>query len=443
MTTVGKIRDARRGYGQVTWLYLLFALPFMLALPYFLNAQEQMLNDPSAMLASSEGDATKQLALLLLYCVGAIILAVQFPPRALANLGLPLLLLLALCVASTVWSVNPEGTLRRVVALLGTVAVGTLAGLSLDCVAFTRLQTHVVAIVLLGSLLIAAVEPSAGLDPEGRLRGVFFHKNYMGSFAAVALLTIGVRYTAGGGIGPKLLLGGLFLICILCLVLSQSAAPLPSLLGAVGAMGVAQAARKSDGRFRALLPFAIASASLLISAFALSEGGAVLGRSDDLSGRTEVWDFALSMIGQRPLLGYGYDVFWLGANAPAAPFWKATMNVVANAHNGYIQVALDLGLGGLGLLFAALITVTAKVSVLLRRCDDPFLLWVVGYVVFLSVLSFGEAAIWSGNGMYTLLLVYVAVRTNVEYARCGTSALAVTQEAGANPLKTDRRRFPQ
>src|SRR5262245_29704083 len=120
----------------------------MLALPYFLNAQEQILNvggDPSAMLASPEGDATKQLALLLLYCVGAIILAVQFPPRALANLGLPLLLLLALCVASTVWSVNPEGTLRRVVALLGTVAVGTLAGLRLDCVAFTRLQTHVVA----------------------------------------------------------------------------------------------------------------------------------------------------------------------------------------------------------------------------------------------------------------------------------------------------------
>ena len=36
----------------------------------------------------------------------------------------------------------------------------------------------------------------------------------------------------------------------------------------------------------------------------------VLGRDPTLTGRTEIWRFAIKSIASRPFLGYGYDVFW-------------------------------------------------------------------------------------------------------------------------------------
>ena len=54
------------------------------------------------------------------------------------------------------------------------------------------------------------------------------------------------------------------------------------------------------------------------------------------TGRTIIWDFARYEIARRPLLGWGYQSFWLvGPDAPSivdAPGWVKDM---PNAHNGY------------------------------------------------------------------------------------------------------------
>jgi exopolysaccharide production protein ExoQ len=69
------------------------------------------------------------------------------------------------------------------------------------------------------------------------------------------------------------------------------------------------------------------------------------------TGRTSIWAFALDMIERRPLLGWGYQSYWLvGPDAPSvleAPGWVAEM---PNAHNGYLDTILETGLLGLAVL---------------------------------------------------------------------------------------------
>lgn len=77
----------------------------------------------------------------------------------------------------------------------------------------------------------------------------------------------------------------------------------------------------------------------------------VVGRDSTLTGRTEMWD-KLLQVKVDPWFGAGYESFWLG---PRAKEISTYYNHLHQAHNGYLEVFLDLGGAGmalLGLVFA-------------------------------------------------------------------------------------------
>jgi len=70
----------------------------------------------------------------------------------------------------------------------------------------------------------------------------------------------------------------------------------------------------------------------------------VLGRDSTLTGRTELfWDVLLPLACQNPVLGLGYGDFWI----KPVPGLTLDSN---EAHNGYLDVFLELGVVGLTLL---------------------------------------------------------------------------------------------
>jgi len=75
------------------------------------------------------------------------------------------------------------------------------------------------------------------------------------------------------------------------------------------------------------------------------------GRQSTLSGRTELWDILLPMQ-QHPVLGFGFESFWLGERLRRLhEMYYFEPN---QAHNGYIEMYLNLGWVGL-LLFSGVI----------------------------------------------------------------------------------------
>src|SRR5262249_49646648 len=101
----------------------------------------------------------------------------------------------------------------------------------------------------------------------------------------------------------------------------------------------------------ALIPVAICGCLLLAVGFGVEMKAAVagaVGRDPTLTDRTKIWAFLLSMK-TNPLLGTGYESFWLGPRLQW--FWQhAGFGFINEAHNGCLEVYLNLGIIGLSFL---------------------------------------------------------------------------------------------
>jgi exopolysaccharide production protein ExoQ len=410
--------------------YVVVALSVLSAIAFIVGDQpccgEESLNPLQTLQASSTaGDMKKQLILLAIYAVCAIFLA-RMRVRKFVFLGVWLSTLVAWCFASVLWSTDPDVTLRRCIALAGTVLLGLYLGLRFSFRDLLSLLSKVVGVIIVGSLCVATVAPLHGLDYAGRLRGVFDHKNDLGGFAALGLLVLTarlweVRSRERFSIAVYWFIAALSAIS---LAFTRSASPIPVLVFSLLTLFLAHAVRRANRSVVALLP--VIAAVVLTMSVALASNSdtlaELLGRDADLSGRTRVWAFGLEMVQKRPLEGYGYGAFWTGDASPGAVFWRSTQLAVPHAHNGYLQLLLDAGAVGLALALAAVITAIFRLACLLRYDRNTPIPWALGYIGFLLATEITEPGIWSSNSLYTVLLVCVIVQARILAHRAANPA---------------------
>lgn len=391
--------------------YIFVVLFVLNALPFLLGTQPMVLNSLKD-IESIQGDPNKQLLLLVLYAIGVFLLFWRVGLRRALLIGVPLLLLTTICIASVAWTAVPDVVFRRVIALLGTTTVGVYAGTRLGLAEMRRMILHVSGLVLVASLVVLFLDPSLGLDPGGRMRGVFADKNALGSLAALSIV-VAIAAQAdhpGGHLVERIVIG---VMSIACLLLSRSASPLPSL--AIAMIVLLLARVPSARRTAAFGLIAIAAVLLVAGAIGLvSSGGspaALFGRDATLSGRTVIWSFTWQSYLRHPWLGYGYGAFWT-SSSPAAQFWSYYHMNVPNAHNGYLQLLVDAGPLALGLFLAALFVFIARGSKLLIQYRQPYLVWVAGFTAYFLCLNLAESRLWAQNDFMTALFVCMVVHVN-------------------------------
>lgn len=359
---------------------------------------------------SPEGNVTKQAILASIYAGIGLLLVARTRASEWTAIGLPLTLLLALCFVSVAWSDLPSLTLRRSVALLGTFALGTYAGLRLDEHRISRVLLASSWVVLLASFALAALMPAYGFDPEGRLRGVFAHKNGMGSFAALSMLVALVYLPLVRPGRSRVLHLSLALPCTVAIVLAGSVTPTIALFFALAVL-ILQA---RYGVRACVVPLlAVVAIGLLAPLFAWKFGDValLLGRDSDFSGRTRVWLFCLEFLERNPVFGYGYSAFWVSPAALLFERWSGFP--VPNAHNGYLDLAIGVGIPGAALAVAAVVRVIWKHSVLGRESGVHSGSFTAGLLAFLLVMNINENTLINGNGVFSMLFVYLVVRGNM------------------------------
>ena len=103
------------------------------------------------------------------------------------------------------------------------------------------------------------------------------------------------------------------------------------------------------------------------------------GRDNTLTGRTDIWADCFSLVGSK-IFGVGYGNFWLGKRLEF--LWDKWWWKPITAHNGYIDVFLELGAIGLALL---LLTFLYSYFRILKKFLYDFL----NYRFFLVILLSG------------------------------------------------------
>jgi O-antigen ligase len=114
-------------------------------------------------------------------------------------------------------------------------------------------------------------------------------------------------------------------------------------------------ARRYSSVIKAVIPAGFCLYLLL--GFGLGMNGQMagaIGKDPTLTDRTEIWAFVLGMH-TNPLVGTGYESFWMGRRLQY--FWQnAGQGRLNEAHNGYLEVYLNLGIIGVSLAVGLLIS---------------------------------------------------------------------------------------
>lgn len=355
------------------------------------------------------GDVIRQALLAPFFLGSAYLLARARLKENLRRLGWPVAVVIAICFLSVTWSSDPAATFRKALGLFGTTSVGTYVASRLSSYRFARLVQIAVIVALAGSYVWLFVAPDKALDTNGQLRGLFNHKNILGQFAGIgylAFLSLGLRETGRRRLVQLGGAGG----CVLSLLLASSATPLIA-IGFVTAWVYARSRLGLRPRELAVLTMVVCVGGVLFLIAAPDAFTSIIGRDVTLSGRTNIWQFALEMAAAKPLLGYGYGVFWLGPNSPGSLFWDTTLQFELSAHNGYLQCLLDIGMVGL---------LTTLVAVLkpLRRLQsssgvkrpyigsaENFSEW---FLIFFLILNVAEIRFFDPTSVVTFVFAYIS-----------------------------------
>jgi O-antigen ligase len=148
----------------------------------------------------------------------------------------------------------------------------------------------------------------------------------------------------------------LFAMTLYLLNLSNSATSKVCL--ALGCLVVAAAnlrlMKRHPGILKVSIPVVLCVYMILQFGFGINdEVAGLVGRNANLTGRTDLWKFLLGMH-TNAVLGTGYESFWLGPRL-AAVWARFVGSGINEAHNGYLETYINLGLIGLSLLIVFLI----------------------------------------------------------------------------------------
>jgi O-antigen ligase len=112
-----------------------------------------------------------------------------------------------------------------------------------------------------------------------------------------------------------------------------------------------------------------------------------VGRNSTLTGRTSIWKAVLSMH-TNPVIGTGFESFWLGNRLEAV--WNMSVKGIQEAHNGYIELYLNLGYVGLFLLGWLIVSGYRNGVTALRREPNDGMLR-LAYLTAILIFSMTEA----------------------------------------------------
>jgi O-antigen ligase len=150
----------------------------------------------------------------------------------------------------------------------------------------------------------------------------------------------------------------------------------------------------------------------LFLAFGLGLSGefaGAVGRDPTLTDRTNIWAFVLRMQ-PNPLLGTGYESFWLGQRLDW--FWtQSGLGRINEAHNGYLEVYLNLGSLGLFFLGCLLAATYRNICRGVKQGNSIGFLALAFWTVLLFY-SMTEAGFRSGLLWTTFLLVALPLSGN-------------------------------
>ena len=320
--------------------------------------------------------------------------------NSLAN-ALPIVSIIVYCALSSLWSQEPLLTLRRTIALLigfsyalylvNRYSARQLIQLIFSCLFYLLIFTFIAVMFFSGV--------HQGDEHEGAWQGFTGHKNSLGRYMAAGVIISFGLYTYYG----RRRYIFIALVFALVLILSTSKTSLASCLIAIGFYFLSVylitgtlffGKNRHPVKLRVMIITVFVSIVTFIFYLILPDVLELLNRDYTFSGRIKIWRYAMLISGDFNLFGAGYRTFWIDSVTwdyfYYNPYWGGS-KVTGNGHSGYVDVFVELGYVGVGLLvwfiysyIKGLVRGYIK-STIITYISGPLLVFLIAYNLFETV----------------------------------------------------------
>ncbi|MEJ3403521.1 O-antigen ligase family protein [Rathayibacter sp. YIM 133350] len=193
----------------------------------------------------------------------------------------------------------------------------------------------------------------------GPIEGIVGNRNLLAFVALMALIVFAIQVVSREGRRPFWSIFGLA-IAALVFVLTRSTTVILAAIAVAVVLGFALWARAAHpDRRRPVYLSAVGLVVVLGVSFAVFSSRllALFGKSEDLTGRTDIWNTVIGLAQQRPVVGWGWISYWAPWVEPFAHLAERKGVVYLQAHNAWLDVWMQLGVIGV-VLFLALVLST-------------------------------------------------------------------------------------
>jgi exopolysaccharide production protein ExoQ len=407
------VRTSAALWLPVVWIWIAGSRPVSM---WFGTGGAQDAGQLASTLDGSPMDAAVFEAIIVLGVV-ALILRRQKVVSLLKANG-PILTYFSYCLLSTLWSPVHGPAFKRWIKDAGDLVMALLIMTDPHpIVALRRVYSRVGFILFpLSVTLIRYTDLGRGYDPDGgpMNQGVTLNKNSLGLI--VYLVSLGALWNVRALISDKNAPNRSRRLTAQCtllafgIVLLQMAHSATSIFcfslgaGLMLASGL-QAIRRRPNRLHALCIGILAFGAVMMLFGGESVVTSALGRKSNLSGRTEIWK-ACFAAADSPVFGTGFESFWNVNVEKVAVRLRSYWHIhnLVSAHNGYIQIYLDLGVVGICLIALILVSSYLRASKAFQRNRELGRL-LLAYIVTAAFYSITEAGFRTLTPAWIFLLL--------------------------------------
>jgi exopolysaccharide production protein ExoQ len=398
-----------RTQSAALWLPVIWLLIISFRLP----SQWLGLNPGSVVQAFEEGSALDRTVYLSLSVIALGVLgrrSLQW--GEIVSRNLPLILFLLFALASVTWSDFPYQSFKRWFRDFGMylMILVVITDRSPAMAISTVVRRFTCILALMSLMLIKYYTAIAVLynpwsgAPE--YVGATTSKNMLGVVCLLSGLfyfwdTLNRWVERKSRRGKLVLFSNLVMIWVTfrLLMLSQSATSLGCLI--MGCLTIALLRSRwtmaKPGLVATLIPLLIGAAAVIEFVFDIpSVVAQLLGRDPTLTGRTGIWATLLQMQ-TNPLLGVGYQSFWMGDRL--VEVWtRLNTGFLNEAHNGYLEIFLNLGIVGVFLIIMFMIagyrTICRQLVSYPHIASLGITLWLCTVIYNFTESAYGASPLW-------------------------------------------------
>jgi exopolysaccharide production protein ExoQ len=332
-------------------------------------------------------------------------------------LDLSLIILIGFTVASVLWSVDVDYSLRESIGMVRTTLLGIYLATCFSCQSQLRLFAWVSMLAVGVNLLFCMAFPTWGIlpDPNNPAQfayvGIYPYKQILGRMMVLSLITLLAyfgAYPRQRWLSVLGMLGAVFL-----LFASRSSTYVIAAIVAIAIYPIYLIA-KQGAKMRVILLLLTLLGIVVFAGFMLVSWESLVtssGKGVTFNGRTPIWTLAIEQLMKRPLLGYGYSAFWgsdEGWQVYRGVGWVWALHKPEYdvrkfiAHNAFLDVALQLGLMGLVMLLGNIALVIYRTIALMVQTGSIASFWMlqmiaiqlVGACFEISTYLVGNSSSW-------------------------------------------------